>query len=79
MENINVIFIGGLTNGKIVFDYLNTNKFVNLSLVITYPNDSNKPRHINFPDENYIIKDENAKNHIETILKLKPNSSWKNS
>lgn len=73
MENINVIFIGGLTNGKIVFDYLNTNKFVNLSLVITYPNDSDKPRHINFPDENYIIKDENANNHIETILKLKPN------
>jgi methionyl-tRNA formyltransferase len=73
MENINVIFIGGLTNGKIVFDYLNTNKFVQLSLVITYPNDSDKPRHINFPDENYIIKDDKANNHIETILKLKPN------
>lgn len=73
MENINVIFIGGLTNGKIVFDYLNTNKFVNLSLVITYPNDSDKPRHINFPDENFIIKDEKANYYIDKILSIKPN------
>jgi methionyl-tRNA formyltransferase len=73
MENINVIFIGGLSNGKIVFDYLNTNKFVNLSLVITYPNNSSKPRHVDFPEEKFIIKDEKANNHIEKILELKPN------
>jgi len=72
MEKINIIFIGGLTNGKIVFDYLNRNKFVNLSLVITYPNGSDKPRHVDFPDGEYIIKDGNSNSHIEKIIKLKP-------
>ena len=72
MEKLNIIFIGGLTNGKIVFDYLNTNKFVNLSLVITYPNGSDRPRHVNFPDEKHIIKDGNSNIHVEKILNLNP-------
>jgi methionyl-tRNA formyltransferase len=72
MEKINVIFIGGLTNGKIVFDYLNANKFVNLSLVITYPNGSDKPRHVNFPDAEFILKDGNSNVHVEKIVSLNP-------
>ena len=35
-DQLSVIFIGGLSNGKIIYDYLNKNRYVNISLVITY-------------------------------------------
>lgn len=72
MEKIKIVFIGGLTNGRIVFDYLVANKFVELVLVITYPDDSSKPRHVNFPSSSFIIKDGKANNHVDQILDLNP-------
>jgi methionyl-tRNA formyltransferase len=38
-EKIKVVFVGGLTNGRIVFDYLKKNKYVNLLCAVTYPKD----------------------------------------
>lgn len=35
-DQLSVIFIGGLSNGKIIYDYLNKNRYVNIPLVITY-------------------------------------------
>jgi methionyl-tRNA formyltransferase len=67
-----VIFIGGLTNGKIVYDYLLKNKHVELSLVITYPDNNNGPRHINFPNAENIIKTVEANSYSEIVLKHKP-------
>lgn len=72
MEKIKIVFIGGLTNGKIVFDYLNSNKYVDLAMAVTYPNSSEKPRHVDFPDESFIKKDGQANKHIEQIIDLKP-------
>ncbi|MCF8337110.1 MAG: formyl transferase [Bacteroidales bacterium] len=80
MEKLNVVFIGGLTNGKIVYDYLSKNKYVNLGLVITYPDNTNKPKHIVFPDAENIIKTDNANNLLEEIKAIKPDfifvSGW---
>jgi methionyl-tRNA formyltransferase len=67
-----IIFIGGLTNGKIVYDYLLKNKYVDLSLVITYPDDNNGPRHINFPEAENVIKTFEANSYTEIINSHKP-------
>ncbi|MGM0408660.1 MAG: methionyl-tRNA formyltransferase [Bacteroidota bacterium] len=69
---MNVVFIGGLTNGKIVYDYLSKNRFVDLKLAITYPDDCNKPRHIKFSDDKKIIKTYSANEKIELITELNP-------
>lgn len=69
---LKVIFIGGLTNGKIVYDYLNKNRFVDLCLTITYPDDYNKPRHVKFIDDKKIIKTVSANEKIELIKELSP-------
>jgi methionyl-tRNA formyltransferase len=45
MNRLKVVFIGGLTNGKIVYDYLRNNKYVELVAAITYPNDYQGARH----------------------------------
>jgi len=44
MDKIKIGFIGGLSNGKIVFDYLKSNKFVELVVSLTYVNDSDKQK-----------------------------------
>ncbi len=67
-----VVFIGGLTNGKIVHEYLQKNKYVDLVLTITYPDGTDKPRHIIFPDSSSTIKDANAKAHFTEIKKTNP-------
>ncbi len=67
-----VVFIGGLTNGKIVFDYLRSNRFVNLGFVVTYPDDSDKPRHVVFPNEKGVVKSGYANNHIDEIKSFRP-------
>lgn len=72
MDKFKVVFIGGLTNGKIVFDYLTKNRFVDLELVVTYPDDSTKPRHRAFPNSDNVIKSGKANNSIEAIQKIKP-------
>jgi len=72
MNKLKVVFIGGLTNGKIVYDYLVKNKYVNLQLVITYSDNTNKPRFIQFSDADNIIKSDRANDHIENIQRLSP-------
>jgi len=67
-----VVLIGGLSNGKIVYDYLNSNKYVDLSLVITYPDDNDKPRHINFGKHSNVVKTKSANNYLNKIKELAP-------
>jgi len=75
-----VVFIGGLTNGKIVYDYLKSNKYVDLGLVVTYPDDSNKPRHVCFPVGKNIFKSGKANIHLDEIKAFGPDliivSGW---
>ena len=75
MKKLNVIFIGGLTNGEIVLDYLLANKYVKIPLIITYPNDYTGPRHVNLSGRINgieIFQDLDVNRHIETIRKLRP-------
>ena len=67
-----VIFIGGLTNGMIVYKYLVTNPDIDLILTITYKDNSLKPRNVNFPNDTNIIKSGSIKNHKNIIKNLKP-------
>jgi len=75
MSEVRIVFIGGLTNGKIVLDHLNSNKYVTVPLVITHPVGSDVPRYvdvskdINGPE---IIFDLDANNHIDAIRSAKP-------
>ena len=73
MERLKIVFVGGLTNGKVVYDYLSTNKYVDLVMVITYPDEPPRPRHVIFPNNSVIIKDDSANKHIARIRELKPN------
>src|SRR5690554_4913604 len=72
MEKLNVIFIGGMTDGLIVYEYLNNNKFVNLSLVITYENGAKHPRAVDFPNKKNVIKNGSANLSTELIVKTNP-------
>ena len=69
---LKIIFIGGLTNGKIVWEYLNKNKYVDLLLTITYPNSTQKPRHVDFEDGERIHKSFKANSFEEEIKHLTP-------
>jgi len=69
---IKVVFIGGLTNGKIVYNYLVKNKFVDLLMTITYPDTVDKPRFVKFPNNSKIIKSEKANDKLNIIKQLKP-------
>lgn len=72
MEKLKVVFIGGLTNGKIVYDYLLKNKYVDLCLTITYPDNIDKPRHVIFPDSSKVIKTLKANDSLSIIEKCNP-------
>jgi methionyl-tRNA formyltransferase len=74
MDNqVKIVLIGGLTNGKIVYDYFKKNKFVDLSLTITYADSlSNKPRFSPFENDENIIKTDFANNHIDKIKSIQP-------
>lgn len=72
MEKIHAVFIGGLTNGKIVYEYLKSNKFVDLVLAITYTDDYTGARFIQFENADTIFKVGTVKNHIDFIKDLKP-------
>lgn len=71
-EPIKVYFIGGLTNGKIVFDYLKANKYVDLIGVITYPDSFKGARHVAFENDEYIIKSGKAKGYEHYIKDAAP-------
>lgn len=66
-RKLNIALIGGLTNGKIVYDYLSKNKYINLKKVITYPDDINKPRYVTFPKKKNILKGLSAKPFFEEL------------
>lgn len=72
MNKMKVYFIGGLTNGKIVFDYLKTNKYVDLMGVITYPDGFKGARHIAFESDEYIIKSGTIKGYEHYIKDAGP-------
>ena len=69
---VKVFFIGGLSNGKIVFNYLKKNKYVNLVGVITYPNGSKGARHIDFENDEYIIKSGKIEGYEHFIKDAEP-------
>lgn len=71
-KQIKVYFIGGLTNGKIVFDYLKANKYVDLVGVITYPDSFKGARHVVFEDNEYIIKSGKTKGYEQYIKDAEP-------
>lgn len=71
-NKIKIIFIGGLTNGKIVYDYLSKNRYVDLALTITYPDSTDKPRFIPFPDDSSILKSGKANDHLDLIKQINP-------
>jgi methionyl-tRNA formyltransferase len=72
MKKVNIVLICGLTNGKIIYDYFSKNKHVNLCLVITYPDSTTRPRHVQFPNNTKIIKVNEANSQIETIIEQSP-------
>lgn len=69
---IKVVFIGGLTNGKIVYDYLKKNRYVELVGVITYPDDYKGARHIKFDDSDVTYKTGTVKGHEQSIKNMEP-------
>ena len=71
-QKIKVYFIGGLTNGKIVFDYLKANKYVDLVGVITYSDSFSGARHIPFESDEYIIKSGKTKGYERYIMDSEP-------
>ena len=73
MKKLNVGFIGGLTNGKIILDYLLANKYVNIPLVITHPKGFSAPRStiLNTNSVGNVIRDFNVDDYIEIIKNLK--------
>ena len=71
-QKIKVYFIGGLTNGKIVFDYLKANKYVDMVGVVTYPDSFKGARHVVFEDDEYIIKSGKAKGYEHVIKDVEP-------
>lgn len=70
MEKLKIGFIGGMTDGKIVYDYLLKNKYVDLCMSITYPDDSLVSRHVNFPESQNIIKTKSANQHADKFNDL---------
>ena len=69
---LKTVFIGGLTNGRIVYEYLKSNKHVDLCLSITNPDDFNGARHVVFEDSPAVIKSGSVKGYVEQIAYLKP-------
>jgi methionyl-tRNA formyltransferase len=67
-----IIFIGGLTNGFIVKNYLEQNKYVDLVLIITYSDTYTGPRNVKFDTSDNTIKTFSANENIERIRQLCP-------
>lgn len=71
-KQIKVALIVATTSGKIVYDYFLKNKYVDLVKVITFPDDSTKPRHVVFPDLPNISKTGEANRHLDDLKSLNP-------
>jgi methionyl-tRNA formyltransferase len=71
-EKLKIVLIVATTSGKVVFDYFKKNKFVDLTLVITFPDDKSVPRHEIFPHADNIVKTDSANNYAELIVDSKP-------
>lgn len=71
-KTIKVVFVGGLTNGKKVYDYLKKNRYVELVGVITYPDDYKGARHVKFEDSEVTFKTGVVKGHEQSIKNMKP-------
>ena len=58
MKKQKIVFIGGLTNGKIVLDYLLSNIHVDVPLILTYPKNHKIPRYseLNAPNHKVTFK-----------------------
>lgn len=69
---IKVVFIGGLTNGKIVYEYLKANKYVDLQLAITYKDDFSGARYERLPDDDIVVRTGSVKGKEETVKELNP-------
>ena len=77
---VKVVFIGGFAYGKVVYDYLKQNKFVELGLSITYPDNSANAESGNFSNDENLLKDISANKYIGEIKKYDPDyifvSGW---
>ena len=71
-EQIKVVFIGGLTNGCIVYDYLKKNKYVNLVLTITYKDDFSGARYQRIPDSDEVLRSGSVKECVQIIADILP-------
>jgi len=71
-EQIKVVFIGGLTNGYIVYDYLKRNKYVDLALAITYKDDFTGARYQRIPDSQEVLRSGSTKDCVQLIAKIQP-------
>ena len=69
MSNIKVGFIGGLTNGKIVFDYLSKNKYVDLVFAITYKEDFNGARNARIESDKVTIQRTGSVKGCESLIR----------
>ena len=69
---LKTVFIGGLTNGKIVYDYLKLNKYVDLCLAITYPDDFCGARHVLFENEEWTVKTHSIRELCACIKNIAP-------
>ncbi len=70
-----IVFIGGLTNGKLVLDYLLSNKHVTIELIITHPSGMDLPRYVDlnhYHDNIEIIGNMNANKYIDKIRDINP-------
>lgn len=75
MKKLNIIFIGGLTNGEIVLDYLLSNKYVDVPMIITHPENYKGPRYVDLSKKVKSIKmfrDLNVNNYTGIIQNLRP-------
>jgi len=75
MNKLKIIFIGGLTNGKIVLEYFQKNRYVKVPLIITHPQNNPTPRYTDISciiPGSHIKTDLEANIHKEIIHNLKP-------
>ena len=70
-----VIVIGGLTNGKIVLDYLMANKYVYVPFVITHPSTYRGPRCVDIHSSisgTKVIQELDANRYVNTVKRIEP-------
>jgi len=69
-----IVFIGGLTNGKKLLEFLNNDKDSLVELIVTYPKKQKRPRYanINKKEHTKIIYDTDISSYIDLIKEIKP-------